>query len=259
MKTTFECSTNICSFTGFETHAVRYGFFDRHNGVSKEPFSSRNIGLTVGDKPESVIKNRELIRDALGVRYLLTGRQTHGERVFVLEDSLTDNLEVDDFDALITQQRNVGLAIQHADCQAILLYDPENAAVGAVHSGWRGSVINVLEKTVSAMNRAFNTNPSSLQAVISPSLGPCCAEFVSYASELPHAFTEFMVEGRDNMFDFWQISKKQLTDCGLKESAIRLPTICTSCSDDYFSYRRACRTGTGVTGRNCSVIAILEK
>jgi hypothetical protein len=51
----------------------------------------------------------------------------------------------------------------------------------------------------------------------------------------------------------------QLLACGLREEAITLPTVCTSCSPDYFSYRRACRESGGVTGRNCSVIALSGK
>ncbi|WP_167505948.1 peptidoglycan editing factor PgeF [Desulfosediminicola flagellatus] len=254
MKNTLEKSTTICSFSGYTPDSVRYGLFDRHNGVSEGLFSSCNIGLGVGDNPELVIENRDRVRRELGVDYLLSGRQTHGDSIFILEEPLNEDLEVDDYDAFITRQRNVGLVIQHADCQAILLYDPEHEAIGAVHSGWRGSVINLLEKTVSEMTRVFSTHPAQLRVVISPSLGPCCAEFVNFKQELPPSFHEHMVA--DNHFDFWQISKQQLMTCGVKEHSVTIPTICTSCSSDYFSYRRACRDGSGVTGRNCSVIAL---
>ena len=65
-------------------------------------------------------------------------------------------------------------------------------------------------------------------------------------------------KGSENHCDFWKISKHQLEQCGLLPENIVLPTICTSCSTDYFSYRRACRESAGVTGRNCSVIALTE-
>lgn len=241
-------------FAGFEHRPCRYGLFDRHGGVSQGEYASLNVGFSVGDDADSVQANRRLVKERMGVKALLSARQVHGDEVYLLANPAEDDLEVDGFDALITRQKNIGLVVQHADCQAVLLYDPVREAIGAIHSGWRGSVANLTAKTVVAMNRELGTEPAHLQAVISPSLGPCCAEFVNYVQELPTEFRQFMDER--NHFDFWRISKKQLLDCGLDEEAITLPTTCTSCSPDYFSYRRACRESAGLTGRNCSVIAL---
>jgi hypothetical protein len=245
------------SFSGFENSSCRYGLFDRHGGRSMQPFSSLNVGLSVGDSEAIVVENRQLVKERMGVSRLLSGRQVHGEEIFCLESALERDQEVDGFDALITRQRNVGLVIQHADCQAVLLYDPKREAIGAVHSGWRGSVVNLPAKTITAMVRSFGSDPRHLQAVISPSLGPCCAEFVNYQLELPMSFQDFMVG--NSHFDFWRITRHQLMECGLAEDAITLPATCTSCSTDYFSYRRACREGNGTTGRNCSVIALFDE
>lgn len=167
-----------------------------------------------------------------------------------------EDIEVDGYDAFITRQPGVGLVIQHADCQAVLLYDRGQAAIGAIHSGWRGSVANIIGTTIAAMTTAFGTNPRDIEAVISPSLGPCCAEFVNYAMELPVAFHAHMDDARH--FNFWEISRQQLLAFGVPGRSITLPEVCTSCSADYFSYRRACRENDGVTGRNCSAIALVE-
>lgn len=249
---------NISSIMGLDGGGnlhCRYALFDRQGGVSRGPFASLNIGLAVGDSIEAVAANRQQVREKMGVEWLLSGRQVHGEAIYLLEHALDRDVEVEGYDALITRQPNVGLVIQHADCQAVLLYDPLGQAIGAVHSGWRGSVVNLIGKTVQEMSRVFGTDPSNLRAVISPSLGPCCAEFVNYELELPVSFQEFMDER--NRFNFWDISKRQLLDCGLQEKSVILPTVCTSCSADHFSYRRACREGDSVTGRNCSVIALI--
>lgn len=244
-------------FAGFESRPCRYGLFDRHGGVSQGAYGSLNVGLFVGDTAEAVQANRQRVKERMGVKALLSARQVHGDEIFLLAHPAEEDLEVDGFDALITRQKNIGLVVQHADCQAVLLYDPVREAIGAIHSGWRGSVANLVAKTVVGMNREFGTEPAHLQAVISPSLGPCCAEFVNYAQELPAAFREFM--DQRSHFDFWRISKKQLLDCGLREDGITLPTVCTSCSVDYFSYRRARRESAGLTGRNCSVIALFDE
>ncbi len=248
--------SKIESFSGLESHPCRYGLFSRHGGVSEGHFASLNIGRSVGDRDESVAANRQLVGAQLGVESLLSARQVHGEGIYLLENPLTNDVEVDGYDALITRQRNVGLVIQHADCQAVLLYDPERKAIGAIHSGWRSSVLNLIGTTIAAMQKTFGTDPLKMQAVISPSLGPCCAEFVNCQTELPVEFHQFKDE--QNHFNFWKISQMQLQQCGLVEKNITLPTICTSCSRDYFSYRRACREVDGVTGRNCSAIALFD-
>jgi copper oxidase (laccase) domain-containing protein len=91
------------------------------------------------------------------------------------------------------------------------------------------------------MNHAFATKAADLVAAISPSLGPCCAEFVNYLTELPLAFHDYQV--RPNYFDFWAISHDQLCSAGVKSENIHTANICTCCNHDYFSYRRERETG----------------
>jgi copper oxidase (laccase) domain-containing protein len=91
------------------------------------------------------------------------------------------------------------------------------------------------------MVKTFKLDPKNFLACFSPSLGPCCAEFVNYKTELPQEFWPFKDE-RDN-FDFPAISRGQLVNAGLKDDNIEFSGICTRCSDEFFSYRR------GDTGR----------
>jgi copper oxidase (laccase) domain-containing protein len=81
--------------------------------------------------------------------------------------------------------------------------------------------------------------PAEIKAAISPSLGPCCAEFIHHEQELPPSFRQFMV--RENYFDFWAVSRWQLTEAGLKAENIATAGICTKCSAEFFSYRRGDR------------------
>ncbi|MBU1566015.1 MAG: peptidoglycan editing factor PgeF [Proteobacteria bacterium] len=229
--------------------------FARHGGVSSGPYASLNIGVHVGDQPQAVATNRQLVRETLHISALLSARQVHGQGVYCLVEPISEDREVDGFDALVTNIEGVGLTIQQADCQAVLLFDPQRGVIAAIHCGWRGSVMQIVPQVVEVMARNYGTNAADLQAVISPSLGPCCAEFVNFRSELPADFQQFMV--RDNYFDFWRITQAQLTSAGVAEAHIRTAGHCTCCSDDYFSYRRATRQGGGQTGRNCSVIALV--
>jgi len=112
----------------------------------------------------------------------------------------------------------------------------------------------IIDKTVKKMHTVFSSEPVDLQAFVSPSLGPCCAEFIHYREELPGAFHAFQV--KPSYFNFWEITRRQLTGAGLANENIEISGICTSCSNDYFSYRRACRNGDGRTGRHCAVISL---
>lgn len=234
-----------------------YWLFSRHHGVSRDLFASLNVGCDVGDQKDAVRENRRKVKEMVSVPFMLSSNQVHGTGVYCLKDPLADDKDAGEADALITDLPGVGLMIQQADCQAVLLFDPKREVIAAVHCGWRGSVQGILERVISAMRDNYGTVPADLQAVISPSLGPCCAEFINYRDELPSEYQQFMV--RDNYFDFWSISKDQLINGGMSVERIRTAEICTCCSRDYFSYRQASRYSGGITGRQCSVIALKQE
>ncbi len=227
---------------------------DRYDGVSSSPYHSFNLSYGVGDKDSSVTENRERLKRQYAISYILSARQVHGDAVFLLDEQLYKDLEVESYDALVTDQRGIGLLIQQADCQAITLFDPKRPAIAGIHSGWQGTVKNIAAKTVAFLSKKYGSSPSQIEAHISPSLGPCCAEFVNHALELPSSFLAF--EESKNHFNFWKISSMQLVEAGLQEKNIQIAGICTSCSRDYFSYRRACRNGDGVTGRCATLISL---
>ena len=238
------------------THAV----VCRDGGSSRPPFDGMNLSQGVGDDPLTVQSNRERLIEITGGVHVYT-RQNHGTTIRVItrdELSRQEPLPTEPLpaDALITDVPGIRLLIQTADCQAVMLVDPAAQVVANVHCGWRGSVANIIVATIEQMQHHFGTNPAHLQARISPSLGPCCAEFVYHEKELPLDFRRFMVG--DSHFDFWQISAEQLRGAGLQTESIQLPDVCTSCSKDYFSYRRAVREGDPVCGRHGSVIVLDE-
>jgi polyphenol oxidase len=231
-----------------------YAMFSRHGGVGEGLYASLNVGSQVGDRAETVAENRVRVRVAMEVPALLTARQVHGAEIYCLTEPLSADREIDGVDALITALPGVGLTVQQADCQAVLLFDPQQAVIAAIHCGWRGSIAGIVERVVEIMTASYGTDPRRLQAVISPSLGPCCAEFINYHKELPEEYLPFRVNA--NHFDFWRITAMQLQRAGLLPQGIRVSGRCTCCSDAYFSYRRASKNGGGATGRNCSVIAL---
>ena len=235
------------NFSGFPR--LRHGLFTREGGVSHGPFKSLNIGLGVGDIPEQVTQNRRLVARCLSADKLIFAKQVHGASVLTIDKDHAPGTPLTG-DALMTDSPGKFLAIQVADCQPVLLFDPVRQVAAAVHSGWRGSVQNVIGCTVSAMGDTFGCRPKDILAGIGPSLGPCCGEFVHYRRELPERFWKFKDDA--DRFDFWAISREQLMASGVPEKNIHTSRLCTKCRTDlFFSYR-----GETVTGRFTAVIGM---
>jgi YfiH family protein len=227
--------------------------FTAAGGASKGLFASLNLSYHVGDDDECVQANRGLVQAVLGLDRLCSAHQVHGDQILVVEANQSAD-EVHGYDALISTLPGTGLLIQQADCQAVLLSAPEEGIIAAIHCGWRGSVLNIIGTTIQRLRQQFGVAPAKLLAVISPSLGPCCAEFVHYRSELPEWMHAYQLH--PNYFDFWAISRRQLEESGVPPDHIDVTGLCTRCNHHFFSYRRASALQGGITGRNGSIIGI---
>ena len=237
---------------------VRHGIFSRRGGVSPPPFDSLNVSHGVGDDPENVERNRALLAKALRGETLAYLRQVHSDKVRVVRSGagsrgFFERETMPEGDAMVTDSEGVHLAIQTADCQAVLLYDPVRRVVANVHSGWRGSVANIAGKTVAEMKRAFGCDPVDIRAGIGPSLGPCCSEFVNYENEIPRRLWKYRT--KEFFFDFWAITRDQLAEQGVLPENVEIGGICTRCGTElFFSYRKEKVTGrfAGIIGIDCS-------
>lgn len=97
--------------------------------------------------------------------------QTHSSNVACIADPGTGRDSLPETDALVTSREGVAIGVRTADCIPVLLYDPVARAVGAVHSGWRGTADRIAAKTVAEMVRNFNSSPQDISAVIGPGIG----------------------------------------------------------------------------------------
>ena len=230
---------------------IRHGVFTRTGGFSPPPFHSLNAGLAVGDDTSSTLRNRAAIAECMDGSELVFLKQTHETSVVVFDKNAGEapspkNRPPFSGDAMVSNVPGKTLAIQIADCQAVALFDPEKQVIANVHSGWRGSIRNISGKCVEVMKTRFGCRPADIIAGISPSLGPCCSEFVHYRAEIPESFWRYK-NNRDH-FNFWAVTRDQLTDCGLPPQNIELSDLCTKCNDHlFFSYRQAKRTGRFVS------------
>jgi YfiH family protein len=140
-------------------------------------------------------------------------------------------------DALITDNKDIPLAIFTADCLSVFLYDRGAPAIGLVHAGWRGTKENITPGTLQLMLHQFNSKISDVYVGFGPAIRECCYEVGKEFFEL---FPDNLYE-RDNRYylDLVKINKRQLLDLGVRQENILDSGICTSCSNDkFFSYRK---------------------
>ncbi|MCP4020670.1 MAG: peptidoglycan editing factor PgeF [Desulfobacteraceae bacterium] len=229
---------------------IEHGIFSRFGGISEGPFDSLNIGLNSGDEVSSIQMNRKLIIEKMGINPLIFLDQKHGTTIKILKNEDNDLSEIFEpgkeiytADGIITDITGISIVIQVADCQSVMMYDPENKIIANIHSGWRGSIANIIGKCVDEMISEFNCDPRNIYVGISPSLGPCCAEFIKYKDEIPEEFWKFKSNDSNN-FDFWAISVDQLIQKGIKKEHIENMNKCTKCNSDiFFSFRKEKTTG----------------
>jgi len=234
-----------------------HGIFTRFcmDGRGGSP-SAFNIGLNVGDSDAKVHRNRHRMLDVSGCRTAVFARQVHGHQVALWQRPAADHPTEQgrdvvylEGDALVTDQPGVALVIQTADCQSLLLADTERGVIANVHSGWRGSIADIVGRTVGTMVSQFGCLPENIVAGIGPSLGPCCAEFINFRDEIPPVYWRY--RGAGDRFDFWRLSIDQLVNAGVPDRRIALSNICTRCNTStFFSHRGE----AGRAGRFASVI-----
>ena len=224
-------------------------FTTRHGGVSEGYLASLNLGIHRGDKAENVVKNYEILGNALGfeVENLVFTRQTHTNIVRVVgAENRGEGLfrEVEpECDALVTNTPGVVLAAFTADCTPILLHDPVTGAVGAVHAGWRGTVADIAGNAVRAMTDSFGSRPEDIRAAIGPNIGVCCFETHADVPDAVRAVLGadaegFIVpDGEKYRVDLKGVNAWLLRRCGVRD--IEISTDCTACRPDRFwSHRR---------------------
>lgn len=192
-------------------------------------------------KPYADKIEQGLVKDLLEIPGAIMAEQVHADDIVEINERPLAELRCD---AFMTQKKGLPLMVKVADCQGLLIYDPENDAIASVHSGWRGSVLNIIGKTIQKMKQKYDSDPSALLVAISPSLGPCCAEFTDPRNELP-AFMHRFIKA-NNHVDFWSLSLEQLKLEGVLPKHIELAGRCTKCQPGYYSYRNGDSQRLGV-------------
>lgn len=237
-------------------------------------FTTRDLPLKAGEREdlaEEIENNKKLVCKGLDIPFknLIIPVQTHSSNIKIVNLKKLNCRKVDesnissrftlhsslyeDTDALITNEPQIALALNFADCVPIILYDPVKKVIAAAHAGWRGTAAKIGPKTVNKMIENFECDAKDIIALIGPSIGKCCFEvkedvlkdlMESVDNQCFNAFSK-------NNADLKLINEFQLLACGVKK--IDVCEYCTSCQNElFFSYRKE----NGKTARHSAVIIV---
>lgn len=103
---------------------------------------------------------------------VIQGHQVHGDRIAVIDRPELTREDLEGYDAFICKFPGIAIGVRTADCVPILLYDPVQRVVAAIHSGWKGTVLKIAQKTIGLMKCDFGCLPENLRAIIGPAIGP---------------------------------------------------------------------------------------
>lgn len=247
-----------------DTGLVKHGFSTRLGGVSQGCFSTMNLTFTTGDNGDAVLENYRRIGEAMDIRPedMVLSYQTHTTNIRrVTEEDrgkgITKERDFRDVDGLITDVPGIALVTFYADCVPLYFLDPVHRAIGLSHSGWRGTVEHMGEKTVKAMGEAYGSRPEDILACIGPSICQNCYEV---SEDVAERFMEtFSKEAHKNILErgsvpgkyqlnLWSANEWILMETGIQKEHLAVTNVCTCCNPDVLFSHRASKGKRGNLG-----------
>lgn len=243
--------------------STSHAFTTRFGGVSEGIYESLNLSFSCGDDREKVSENYRILAKALEIEPLefAFSRQVHRDdiRVCTMKDRQGVPYTVSyEADGIITDVKDLPLVIFTADCTPILLHDPVREAIGAVHAGWRGTVMDIAGKAVRKMCEVYGCEPQNIKAAIGPCISKCCFETGAEVYEAVKALlgddADVFADSKPNgkyMIDLKGINAYLLKKAGVL--SVEISDECTKClCDKYWSHRAT----NGKRGTQCSCIVL---
>lgn len=232
---------------------IKYHFFGKECAIDKTSIDY------------SLLKNC-LISQNFNTKFpIVLVNQIHGNNVLLIDDEtkITEAEKFIDADAIVTNLKNLNIAVLTADCVPILLFDEQNQIIAAVHAGWQGAFKNVLNNAIDEMIK-IGAKIENIKAAI----GPCIRQN-SYEID-QNFYDRFLKENSANqkffiksakqnhyLFDLVGYVKEKLILKGIAE--IFDAQIDTYQDEEkFFSYRRNTHQNIIDELRNISVIQIAK-
>ena len=236
------------------TGIVKHGFSTRKGGVSTGIFSSMNLNFKRGDDPDAVMENYRRMAAALNMRVedMVLSDQTHTTNVRVITEEdrgkgILKPQDYSDVDGMITNVPGIVLVTSYVDCVPLYFVDPVRKAIGLSHSGWKGTVGHIGQKTVWKMHEVYGSEPKDIVAAIGPSICQSCYEVSDDVAEAFRAnFTadeaaDILLDKGNGKYqlDLWKANWYVLTDAGILPEHLSVTDLCTACHPDLlWSHRK---------------------
>lgn len=239
------------------THAYSLGINVNYRTAkpNKEPLSGQEYQVRKNDY--------DALSKAIGweTKQIVKTNQEHTDEIKIVKqkekrDEPDWNLNTyHQTDGLITNQKNMLLATTNADCLLLLFYDPVTNTIANVHSGWRGTIQKIAEKTVEKMKKQFNCQAENIICCLSPSIRMCHFEVgEEVKNNFVHEFKRWadpknwLVEvkaesNEQRKIPKWKIDTAKLNTMMLEKQGLKTENIidcgiCSMChSDQIHSYR----------------------
>ncbi len=216
---------------------IVHGFTTREGGVSEGRHATLNLGGRCGDSPTHMQENLRRVAERAGFQpgRLRLAKQVHGANVVRAVD-IDDDTQAD----ALWHAREHGpmiVGVLTADCVPVLLADQARGVVAAIHSGWRGTVANVVGTTLDML-----VVEGAQRARIVAAIGPCIRlDAFEVGPDVAEQFPPACVRrepGKPHV-DLVAAVTAQLVEGGVSPERIECVGGCTfQASDRYFSYRR---------------------
>jgi hypothetical protein len=170
--------------------------------------------------------------------------QEHGDRIIEAVDYGQGSCySAGEADAIVTRLPGLACVIRTADCIPVFIFDEINMALGAIHSGWRGTRLKISRRAVSFMSDKYGSDPRDLRAYILPGIGP---ESYEVNLDVAGLFDDCIIRRDGKIYlDLWGYIEKTLIEVGIIPEHIINFRICTLAQNNIFFSHRA-----GDSGRN---------
>ncbi|SFD41927.1 conserved hypothetical protein [Sharpea azabuensis] len=225
-----------------------------------------NLGLN-GMNDEQTMRNREALAKQLHIPldHMILPHQEHTDHFVkvTLEDGGKGMYSLDTAlpatDATYTRDKGLVLWSSHADCCPVLMYSPDQELIAAIHSGWKGTVHEIVGKVTKHLIENENVDPTQLLVYTGPAIEQRNFEAMDDIINLVKAMsfdTSSFYKVKDEthyLLNSKGLIKQQLLNLGVKEEHIEQSPICTYEDERFFSYRK-----TKTKDRNMSIIYMLE-
>ena len=239
---------------------LEHAFFSKLGGKSTGIFKSLNCGPGSSDKPKNIQKNLKIVSNKIKTksRKIFLLHQVHSTKFHYISKH-SKLYKKYKGDALVTDKKNLPIAVLTADCAPILIYDDKAKMIAAIHAGWKGAFKGIIHKVIKFMIKK-GCKLENITAVIGPSIS-------SKNYEIKEDFKKkFIKKDKKNLIFFKNKKNKLYFDlpkyiyASLKTIKIKhidfLKIDTFDIKNKFFSARRALKLKHNDYGRNISIIML---